>query len=52
MKAFWEALGESGLDRPLARPDTREPTEEDLELVCWELVLTKERLRELAEPRS
>jgi hypothetical protein len=44
---FWAALEEAGLDRPLPRPETREPSEEDLELVCWELVLTKQRLREL-----
>lgn len=31
-------------------PDSKEPSEEDLELVCWELVLTPEKLRELATP--
>jgi len=44
LREFWAALEEAGLDRPLLRPETREPSEKELELVCWELVLTKNEL--------
>lgn len=36
---LWAALKAKGLDRPLPRPDERQPTERDLQLVCWELVM-------------
>jgi hypothetical protein len=39
LKELWEALKAKGLDRPLPRPDERQPTERDLQLVCWELVI-------------
>ncbi len=34
-----EAIQAEGLDRPIQRPDTRQPSVEDLELVAWELVV-------------
>ncbi len=34
-----EAIRSEGLDRPIARPETRKPSVEDLELVAWELVI-------------
>ena len=33
------AIESEGLDRPLARPDSTAPSEQDLELVAWELVV-------------
>lgn len=36
---LWAALAAKGLDRPLPRPDERQPSERDLQLVCWELVI-------------
>ena len=44
-----EAVRAEGLDRPIARPETREPSVEDLELVAWELVIGPDGLS--AEPR-
>ena len=37
--ALREAILAEGLDRPIARPETRKPSVEDLELVAWELVV-------------
>ena len=39
-----EAIQIEGLDRPLQRPDTKQPSVEDLELVAWELVVGPEGL--------
>lgn len=39
-----EAIHIEGLDRPLQRPDTKQPSLEDLELVAWELVVGPEGL--------
>ena len=33
------AIESEGLDRPLQRPDTKQPSIEDLELVAWELII-------------
>ena len=33
------AIQDDGLDRPLRRPETKQPSVEDLELVAWELVV-------------
>ncbi len=41
LQELWETLEAKGLDRPLPRPDERQPSERDLQLVCWELVLPK-----------
>ena len=38
------AIQSEGLDRPLHRPDTKQPSAEDLELVAWELVVGPEGL--------
>ena len=38
------AIQAEGLDRPLRRPDTKQPSVEDLELVAWELVVGPEGL--------
>jgi hypothetical protein len=34
------AIKEEGLDRPLQRPDSTQPSVRDLELVAWELVVS------------
>ncbi|KPL19908.1 MAG: hypothetical protein AMJ92_00025 [candidate division Zixibacteria bacterium SM23_81] len=39
LKDLWVALETKGLDRPLPRPDSREPSEKDLQLICWEWVI-------------
>ena len=39
LEELWKALEAKGLDRPMLRPDDRMPTERDLQLVCWELVI-------------
>ena len=39
LTALREAVRTEGLDRPIARPETRKPSVEDLELVAWELVV-------------
>ena len=40
------AVRAEGLDRPLARPDSRQPSVRDLELVAWALVVGPEGLPE------
>ena len=49
LTALREAVRAEGLDRPIARPETRKPSVEDLELVAWELVVGPDGLS--AEPR-
>jgi len=44
LKELWEALEAKGLDRGLPRPGSQEPSERDLQLVCWELVVDKKTL--------
>jgi hypothetical protein len=44
LRALWAGLQEEGLDRSICRPQGREPTVRDLELVCWELVVTPKTL--------
>jgi hypothetical protein len=44
LRALWDGLRAEGLDRPIARPPSREPRVQDLQLVCWELVVTPEML--------
>ena len=44
LTALRTAIQLEGLDRPLRRPDTRQPSVEDLELVAWELVIGPEGL--------
>ncbi|MBS3957067.1 MAG: hypothetical protein KGZ40_06030 [Clostridiales bacterium] len=39
LERLWMGLEAKGLDRPLPRPATRPPSERDLQLVCWELVV-------------
>ena len=39
-----EAVQVEGLDRPLSRPDSRQPSVRDLELVAWALVVGPEGL--------
>ena len=46
LTALREGIQSEGLDRPLARPDTKQPSVEDLELVTWELVVGPEGLPE------
>ena len=48
LEGLWEGLSEEGLDRPFPKPPSRQPTVRDLQLVCWELVVTKNMLAELA----
>jgi len=48
LRELWQALENAGLDRPLLRRETREPSERELQLVCWELILTKTELDKLA----
>lgn len=38
-------LEAEGLDRPIQRPPSHEPSVRDLELVCWELVVTPEMMQ-------
>ena len=52
LTALREAVRAEGLDRPIARPEARKPSVEDLELVAWELVVGPDGLLdglELAE---
>lgn len=35
LNALREAVRAEGLDRPIARPETRQPSVKDLELVAW-----------------
>ena len=39
LERLWMQLEAKGLDRPLLRPTSRPPSEKDLQLVCWELVV-------------
>ena len=39
LTALREAIQAEGLDRPIQRPNTKQPSIEDLELVAWELVV-------------
>ncbi|MCL4554211.1 MAG: phospholipase D-like domain-containing protein [Actinobacteria bacterium] len=39
LERLWLELEAKGLDRPLPRPTSRAPSERDLQLVCWELVI-------------
>lgn len=39
LRDLWAALEAKGLDRPLPRPSSREPSERDLQLICWEWVI-------------
>jgi hypothetical protein len=48
LRSLWAGLTAEGLDRPFERPPSREPSVRDLELVCWELIVTKDLLAELA----
>lgn len=49
LRRLWTAIEGEGLDRPMPRPMTPEPSARDLELVAWELVVnTKKR----AEPST
>jgi len=41
-----ESVRAEGLDRPLSRPDSRQPSVQDLELVAWALVVGPEGLQE------
>jgi Helicase conserved C-terminal domain/SNF2-related domain/PLD-like domain len=41
LQALWDGLTAEGLDRPFPKPEGRQPTIRDLELVCWELVVKK-----------
>jgi hypothetical protein len=51
LRALWDGLQAEGLDRPIVRPPSREPSERDLELVAWELVVTPEMVQsELPDP--
>jgi superfamily II DNA or RNA helicase len=43
LEHLWTQLEAKGLDRPLPRPEMRQPTERDLQLVCWELVVPSEQ---------
>jgi CelD/BcsL family acetyltransferase involved in cellulose biosynthesis len=47
LRALWDGLCAEGLDRPFPKPEGRLPSVRDLELVCWELVVTKKMLAEL-----
>ena len=47
LRALWEGLRAEGLDRPFPKPEGRAPSVRDLELVCWELVLTEKMVREM-----
>jgi len=47
LRALWDGLCAEGLDRPFPKPEGRLPSVRDLELVCWELVVTKKMLEEL-----
>ena len=49
LRGLWDGLRAEGLDRPFPKPPSREPTVRDLQLVCWELVVTDKMLRELQD---
>lgn len=48
LRGLWEGLCAEGLDRPFPKPHSHQPTVRDLELVCWELVVTRKMLASLA----
>ncbi|MGE0598196.1 MAG: SNF2-related protein [Dehalococcoidia bacterium] len=48
LTGLWQGLSAEGLDRPFAKPAGHTPTVRDLQLVCWELVLTKKVFDEFA----
>ncbi len=50
LRTLWDGLCAEGLDRPFIKPPGREPTVRDLELVCWELVLTRKDYEKLLAP--
>ncbi len=52
LRALWDGLCAEGLDRPFKKPEGRAPSVRDLQLVCWELVLTEKLLRELNTTES
>ncbi len=41
LRDLWAAIESEGLDRPLERPATRQPSIRDLELVAWELIVSE-----------
>jgi hypothetical protein len=41
-----KALEAEGLDRPIVRPPSHVPSVRDLELVCWELIITPDMVRD------
>ena len=45
LQSLKAAIEEEGLDRPLHRPDSAQPSVRDLELVTWELVVGPEGLQ-------
>lgn len=47
LRELWDGLCAEGLDRPFKKPEGRAPSVRDLQLVCWELVLTQKLLHEL-----
>ena len=47
LNSLREAILAEGLDRPISRPATRQPTITDLELVAWELIITPNTLPSL-----
>lgn len=49
LRTLWDGLTAEGLDRPFPKPEGRPPSVKDLELVCWELVVTEKMLREMRE---
>jgi Helicase conserved C-terminal domain/PLD-like domain/SNF2-related domain len=44
LRGLWDGLCAEGLDRPFPKPEGRPPSVRDLELVCWELVVTEKML--------
>ena len=44
LRQLRSAVEAEGLDRRLEKPESRQPTERDLELVAWELIVGKEGL--------
>lgn len=52
LRGLWEGLCAEGLDRPFVKPPGHTPTVRDLELVCWELVLTKKAFDEISSGRT
>lgn len=44
LRGLWDGLRAEGLDRPFVRPPSKQPDVRDLQLVCWELVVTEKML--------